>query len=686
VRRFALVALVCTPLMQPVAAQQVERTVVPGGAGPNRLALDAALLARAQPFRVNEVAAAEGRVAVATGGAGDLRLYDRTNHEIPFLLVTPAVEPQWRGARLLRMAPTKVASGFEADLERALPIDRVRVDGLPAPYLKRVALEGSGDREHWTLLVPQATLFDLPDEGLGLTTLDFAAGTYRYLRLTWDDRSSARMPLPRVVEARIASVTHGPAPLQTPLSVERRPSEPGKSRFRLGLPGAHLPIVAIELAVEGGNVLRAARITEGRLAGSTVVPTQLGEAVLRRSIRDGLAAASLRIPIAPPSEAQLELTVDDGSNPPLDLTGATAVFATLPFVFFESTGNTLTARYGDPSAVAPRYDLEAERDRVPSLPLATARWADAHEAPPVTSDSTMSVPVGGAAIERDRFRYARSISSGNPGLSTLPLDAAVLAHSTLQDVRLATSDGHQVPYLLERLDEPLSVALPALEHVTTSRDASSRSRYRIRLPYAGLPPSRLVIHTDARVFERQVAVEMLPSTEEDARARNESITIASTTWRNADPDAAGPTLILDLPRLPVSELSLVIDEGDNAPLTLRDPTLLLPAYRLRFFRDAHAKLTLLYGRSDLGAPRYDLSLLAPRLLGAPAQDIVPGSERVTSDVTGVTPTIVFWCALALAVLALIVLIARLLRPGDGQQATPPAPAPSPTSSASSTSE
>jgi len=132
----------------------------------------------------------------------------------------------------------------------------------------------------------------------------------------------------------------------------------------------------------------------------------------------------------------------------------------------------------------------------------------------------------------------------------------------------------------------------------------------------------------------------------------------------------------------VGELSLVIDEGDNAPLPLRDATLLLPAYRLRFFRDGTTPLTLLYGRPDLGAPRYDLALLAPRLLGAPAQDLAASAERETSDVTGVTPTIVFWCALALAVLALVVLIARLLRPGNGAPTTPAA-APSSTTTGAS---
>ena len=307
------------------AAGQVQRPIQPGGTGPNRLALDADLLAHAQPFHVAEVAAAEGRTAVATGGAGDLRLYDASNKEVPYLLVTPQVEAQWRGARLLRVAPTKTTSGFEADLESLLPIDRLRIAGLPAPFLKRVRIEGSGDRSHWTLLVSDGTLFDLPNDQLELTSIDFATGSYRYLRVTWDDRSSARMPLPRRVEARVASAVRGPAPLRASVAVERRPSEPGKSRFRLRLPGAHLPIVAIELAVGGGNVLRTARITEGRLDGSTVVPTELGTATLRRSVRDGLAAASLRIPISTPSEAQLELAVDDGNNPPLDVTGATYV-------------------------------------------------------------------------------------------------------------------------------------------------------------------------------------------------------------------------------------------------------------------------------------------------------------------------------------------------------------------------
>jgi hypothetical protein len=544
-------------------------------------------------------------------------------------------------------------------------------------------LEGSGDRSHWTILVADGTLFDLPNEQLELTTLDFTAGSYRYLRVTWDDRSSARIPLPRRINARIASATHGPAPLRTQVTIERRPSEPGKSRFRIQLPGAHLPIIAIELNIAGGNVLRPARITEGRLDGGAVVPTELGTATLRRSVRDGLAAASLRIPISPPNEAQLELAVDDGNNPPLEVTGATAIFATLPFIFFESNGQPLVARYGDVRLKVPSYDLEAERERVPSLTLMSARWGEPHSSTVAVSDSAAPMPLGGAEIDQRTFRYSRAIPNEVAGLTTLPLDAAALAHGSLADIRIAAAGGRQVPFLVERLDEPLSVALPALERVKSARDPASRSHYLIHLPYAGLPGSRLVLGTDARVFDREVAVEMLPSAEDDTRSRGRSITIAQSPWQHTQPELPAPALTIGLPPLRVADLSLVIDEGDNAPLPIRDATLLLPAYRLRFFRDGHTPLMLLYGRPDLAAPRYDLTLVAPRLLGATAQDVVPGPEQGSPNVTGVTPTVVFWGALALAVLVLVVLIARLLRP-DGGTPTAPATATTTTSTSSAT--
>jgi hypothetical protein len=113
-----------------------------------------------------------------------------------------------------------------------------------------------------------------------------------------------------------------------------------------------------------------------------------------------------------------------------------------------------------------------------------------------------------------------------------------------------------------------------------------------------------------------------------------------------------------------TELFVIVDEGDNAPLPLGAGRLLLPAYRVRFFRDGTSNLRLMYGRTDLDRPKYDLSLLAPQVLSTPAADVVPEAERPAGDAVttaGVVSPRIFWGALAIAVIVLLGLIARLLR-------------------------
>ena len=125
-------------------------------------------------------------------------------------------------------------------------------------------------------------------------------------------------------------------------ALERRPSEPGISRFRVRLPGPRLPIVAIELDVATASgaassyVYRRAIVTESRFAEVEAAPAELGRAMLSRVVRDGATAAALRVPIAAPAEAEIDLTIEDGANEPLDLRGVSVVFAELPWIYFEA--------------------------------------------------------------------------------------------------------------------------------------------------------------------------------------------------------------------------------------------------------------------------------------------------------------------------------------------------------------
>lgn len=623
-----------------------ERTVQPGDPGPNRLDPDVPLLTGA-----------------VSGNFADLRLYDAAGREVPWLLVEPEERrPEWRPGKLLPVAATKKGSGFEVDLGSVLPVDRLRLDGLGAPFLKRFHLEGGGDRSRWTVLVADGTLFDLPEERLTRTEVEFPAGEYRYLRITWDDRSSAVMRLPDVASARLARPADPAPAVGVPLKVERRESEPGKSRFRLTLPGKGLPVAALELAAGGGHLLRRAVVTEGRLGNGTVVPVPLGENTLRRAVRGDLAAADLRLPIGRPQGPELDLVVEDGDNPPLDLQGASAELEPLPWIYFESAdGGALTARYGDPRAVAPRYDLEAIRESLGGRRPAAARWhpEPARAAKSQEEPAKPELPTVGAPLDPQRFRESRAIPDEQAGLTSLLLDAAVLAGSPgLADLRIADAQGRQIPYLVERRDEPLSLPL-ALGERSENEGASV---YRLELPHAALPEARLVLATSARVFERRV---LLRGADPDhRRSGREPQVLADGFWRHADPESAAPALVLALPALRQTAFELVVEEGDNAPLPLAPPRLLLPTVRVRFFHPGGG-LRLLYGQPGLAAPRYDLGLLAPRLLGEAAREVALVPGKVPAAGRDALPRQAFWGVLLLAVVALLFLLGRLLREQKG---------------------
>ena len=661
---------------------RLERPVVANGPGPRRLAIDVPLLAGGKPFQVAPAPpgpATGESAALAPGGLADLRLFDAAGREVSYLLVpNPPSAPVWKAAVVLPIAavdgPTAKSSGFEADLGEVYPVDRFRLDGLSPPYLKRVRLEGSGDRTRWTSLVGEGTVFDLPNEGLRQTELLFRPGSFRYLRLTWDDTNSGRMALPPTAVARQVRTTAERTSLTTALVFERRPSEPGRSRFRVRLPGSRLPIVALALDVGGLHVLREASVFEPRLSGTEAVPTLLGRSTLRRVEQGALTAASLRVPISPPLEPQLDLVVEDGSNPPLDLRAVTAIFAELPWIYFESDGGTITARYGSPALAVPSYDLEAVRTSLRIDSVSDAAWgeAPARTAQTETNRAALPLPIVGSSLDSSLFRYLRAISPGDGGLVALPFDAAVLAHSAgapaaFADVRVMDTAGRQIPYLVERASEPLSLDL-ALERLSVPPEAlqlnrSTLSVYRVKWPFERLPSPRLVLTTSARVFERKITVGV--EREPDGRRRDRWVeSVATADWVHPDPDTQAPALILPLQSIDAKEVLVIVQEGDNSPLPLASAQLLLPAYRLRLFRQRDAALRLAYGHDVLSSPQYDLALLAPQVLGVAATEVALGPELETS--AGSTPAALlspqlFWGALIIAVAVLLVLIARLMR-------------------------
>jgi hypothetical protein len=307
---------------------------------------------------------------------------------------------------------------------------------------------------------------------------------------------------------------------------------------------------------------------------------------------------------------------------------------------------------------SPRYDVEAMRRYIDEVSPRRAEWSRQQEA---TSSSLkpaqQQLALHGAVIDTSDFRYAREIPFEEPGLTSLLVDGSVLAHSRedLGDIRIVDDQSRQIPYLLERRREPLRINLTYPKR----RPGSSRlSTYDIVLPHQSLPhEARLVLETESRVFERRVQI-VQPA---KGGARDEERILAETTWRHVDPETPPPSLDLPIRVQGVSTIEVRIDEGDNAPISLRPAALLLPAWRVRFFYPEGARLKVVYGNEAIQPPKYDLALLSARLFGAPAQETNarPEESRPVRGDRG--SRAFFWSVLIVAAAVLVTLLARLLR-------------------------
>ena len=291
-----------------------------------------------------------------------------------------------------------------------------------------------------------------------------------------------------------------------------------------------------------------------------------------------------------------------------------------------------------------------------------------------------SVSQRGARLDTTGFAYQREIPPGEPGLVTLALDAAVLAHSqgplrTFADVRIVDDEGVQVPYLLERAAERLTVDVqlrgtaPAARALQEHRGA--RSFYAATLPYGGLPGPVLAVETSARVFRRavQVGVERQP----DRRSREVTFeAFTQAAWQHSDEAAPAPPLELALPRDDARELLVIVDEGDNQPLPITRARLRLPGWQLRFQRPP-GRLRLLYGKNDITEPHYDVAVLAPPAMSGEAREVSAAAEKAAEVPAAVLSPRLFWVGLAMAALLLLALLVRLITSGTAPPPSPPGP-------------
>jgi hypothetical protein len=313
---------------------------------------------------------------VARADLGDLRIFSMPGSggaatEIPYVLVHPhdssrVVE---RTAPLLNLSEVAESTEFLLDLGDAVePVNRLTIDINDADrnYERSVSIAGADrrDADEWNVVTRKGYLLDVTRAGHRLTVgaIDFPQSRFRYYKVTIANRGQS--PL-RVTGARLVDRVEERAerrPRDAKIVTRDLDSKSKQTRVVFDLQHDRLPSVGITFDIDFEGfyyrpiTLEATDELTTRTNWRSVASSQI-----YRIDRQGVVAESRHLEYAAAPGRYLRLTIFDGDDRPVDVTGATAFsidgLVVVDGKSFDGPGISAALYAGSPRLVAPSYDL-----------------------------------------------------------------------------------------------------------------------------------------------------------------------------------------------------------------------------------------------------------------------------------------------------------------------------------------
>ena len=516
----------------------------------------------------------------------------------------------------------------------------IEIDGQE--FLKPVVIESSDDGASWRAFA-EGSVFAGPRARS--TTLRFPPNGRRWWRFRFDDRNSDP------VAPRAVSVDAGDPPRfvrEIPLSPgPADASSPGISTRALILPGANLGVSSLRIAGAAPAYVRTVKVTERVFFRDEVVRRLVGAGTISRA-PDG--SVSDEIALCDGSARVLELEIEETGGPVFEVSSVVALARARAIVFAAPrAGAPLRLFYGSGIAEAPRYDLEralsiSRPARTPEALLGPAerRAGDA---------DALALPPRGAAVVPSAWKSQQPIAL--PAETQVAyLDLPTPAGENTASVRILDSENRPVPYIVERVAHRVRHAVS-----TTTIRRETRTVLRIETPQPSAVDLVEVSAAAPAYFSRQATAS---EEERDARGVTGRRVLGSASWvkRAEDPAVA---LAIPIGRPSALQIEVEIENGDNAPLSISDAAVWTSAVRIDFDFLPGERLRLAWDNPAARPPRFDLELVAGRILSAPARPaaLLPRPSRQAEKTTR-TPGML-WIAIAAAGVLLLVVLARTLK-------------------------
>lgn len=590
----------------------------------------------------------------------DLRLLNPSGQEVPYAIEIPSAPaltrttPKHFRAELQRLATqltieTGVSGPLEG-LELATPIPT---------FVKAARLEASSDGEQWELIGDGLQLArgrQLEQTFLPLNKLRAA-----FVRVTLDDWRTSVVPFTGAT-LLVAPTAENPT-IAVATELSKREEFAHETVLTIDLQARNLPLAEITFDTPEPLFARSVSVTQRRFIDGESSEQILAAGMIFRSRAAGLNPRErLTIPVnVTAGTRELLVHIQNDDNPPIALAQVQVRRRPVWLMFHAAAAGNYRVLTGNRHAAAPRYDLSVLREDLRSAHESTAEPGAPQPNPGYSApDALADAPLLGTALDVANWKYHRVVTPAAAGVQELELDPEILSRAQpgLGDLRLMR-DGRQAPYLIERtsLHRTLSFEPTPDDDPKTPR----LSRWKIKLPWAHLPLTRVTLVSSTALFSRQIQVYEMISSERGDTWRS---SLAAPQLWNVAPGRRNAALAISLQATPQSNaLFIETDNGDNPPIVLTAAQFDYPVVHLLFRSDAQP-LELYYGNDEARAPSYDLQLVAPQLLNEEKNSAKLSAPEAPKSEGPLFKYIkggaLLWSSLALVVASLLFAIARLL--------------------------
>jgi len=607
----------------------------------------------------------------------DLRMVDGQGGEIPYAVLRPtAAAPSVVKPRSFRPELSEGATVLIVETGTDHALVAVTLVTSARAFVKPVEVALSADGSTWETVAHGVPVYRQSSEAQ--LTVALPRRPAAWVKLTLDDRRSAPVAFSG---ASLLVGQDRPAPtVEVPVRVRERIELARETVLTLDAGAAHLPLTAVSLLVPDRYFRRSVKLLvrdwqDGEVVERTLATGEIARFAIDESL--GLQTERLSIPLAgvPLPSREWLLQIDNGDSPPL---GAIEVRAERRPIHVVLSGPATTVYIGNPAATVPRYDLASLSGSMADLPVINLSPSEPASST-VEAGLSLFGPIGvnpdyrkpqplaqilvdGAPLEARPWSGEKSIIVETTGIQRLEIDREVLAgaRADLGDLRLSRQ-GRQVPYVIERSSRERE--LPLVVMVDNDPDRPRVGRWKVAIP-KDLPITRLTLTSRQPLFQRFLQVMDTPA---DPRVSSRNRLLAAASWTRT-PESVDRAFTLALGSPPQGEaLLLEVDNGDNAPLVIDAAKAWYPAVHLLFRAEDTSPLTLHFGDRRLSAPHYDVSLVAAELLAAEASIArisetpgEPSDATVTSRSRALSKGFLFWGALGVVVVVLLVVISRLV--------------------------